>query len=60
MSLADMKLTEAEKRFLVTAITLVEMHRENAISKDDIAHNLLKRFDELGIAEIRASKGSGE
>ena len=60
MSLETMKLSEAEKRFLITAITLVEMHKDNVLSKDDIANNLIKKYEDLGIAEIRERKGSVE
>lgn len=59
MALENMKLTEEEKRFLVTAVTVVEMFQDDIISKEILADTLIKKYVDLDMAQIRGRKRLG-
>lgn len=59
MALEKMVLTEEEKRFLVTAVTVVEMFQDDIVTKEVLVDTLLKKYEDLNLREIRGRKRLG-
>lgn len=51
-----MILTVQEKEFLAAAATLVKLHKNQLLSKEDLADNLIAKYEELDMETIRAKR----